>query len=214
MTFIYDVLLNFQDKNRLVEFFEWEDNDMLEHVKRIPLLRIPSVDMDHFCFSDVKVDKEFLNRIKGKVLLYKRKKTTFYGCLFCDLNRVVAVEFSSSGEIIARSCLLLDEEDEVIESAKDLEVSSISYKVLKREGGCSFLTREEEFERHYLYREFVSLFEEKNVDKLTYLYEEIFGVDNLDFSHKYQRIIQDLEVGFDQRYHKLFDIVQLSYSKK
>ena len=214
MTFIYDVLLNFQDKNRLVEFFEWEDNDMLEHVKRISLLRIPSVDMDHFCFSDVKVDKEFLNRIKDKVLLYKRKKTTFYGCLFCDLNRVVAVEFSSSGEIIARSCLLLDEEDEVIESAKDLEVSSISYKVLKREGGCSFLTREEEFERHYLYREFVSLFEEKNVDKLTYLYEEIFGVDNLDFSHKYQRIIQDLEVGFDQRYHKLFDIVQLSYSKK
>lgn len=214
MTFIYDVLLNFQDKNRLVEFFEWEDNDMLEHVKRIALFRIPSVDMDHFCFSDVKVDKEFLNRIKGKVLLYKRKKTTFYGCLFCDLNRVVAVEFSSSGEIIARSCLLLDEEDEVIESAKDLEVSSISYKVLKREGGCSFLTREEEFERHYLYREFVSLFEEKNVDKLTYLYEEIFGVDNLDFSHKYQRIIQDLEVGFDQRYHKLFDIVQLSYSKK
>ena len=214
MTFIYDVLLNFQDKNRLVEFFEWEDNDMLEHVKRISLFRIPSVDMDHFCFSDVKVDKEFLNRFKGKVLLYKRKKTTFYGCLFCDLNRVVAVEFSSSGEIIARSCLLLDEEDEVIESAKDLEVSSISYKVLKREGGCSFLTREEEFERHYLYREFVSLFEEKNVDKLTYLYEEIFGVDNLDFSHKYQRIIQDLEVGFDQRYHKLFDIVQLSYSKK
>ena len=214
MTFIYDVLLNFQDKNRLVEFFEWEDNDMLEHVKRIALFRIPSVDMDHFCFSDVKVDKEFLNRIKGKVLLYKRKKTTFYGCLFCDLNRVVAVEFSSSGEIIARSCLLLDEEDEVIESAKDLEVSSISYKVLKREGGCSFFTREEEFERHYLYREFVSLFEEKNVDKLTYLYEEIFGVDNLDFSHKYQRIIQDLEVGFDQRYHKLFDIVQLSYSKK
>ena len=108
----------------------------------------------------------------------------------------------------------MDEEDEVIESAKDLEVSSISYKVLKREGGCSFLTREEEFERHYLYREFVSLFEEKNVDKLTYLYEEIFGVDNLDFSHKYQRILQDLEVGFDQRYHKLFDIVQLSYSKK
>ena len=155
-----------------------------------------------------------VNTKKAHALLYKRKKTTFYGCLFCDLNRVVAVEFSSSGEIIARSCLLLDEEDEVIESAKDLEVSSISYKVLKREGGCSFLTREEEFERHYLYREFVSLFEEKNVDKLTYLYEEIFGVDNLDFSHKYQRIIQDLEVGFDQRYHKLFDIVQLSYSKK
>ena len=131
MTFIYDVLLNFQDKNRLVEFFEWEDNDMLEHVKRIPLLRIPSVDMDHFCFSDVKVDKEFLNRIKGKVLLYKRKKTTFYGCLFCDLNRVVAVEFSSSGEIIARSCLLLDEEDEVIESAKQRAPHKIANYIQK-----------------------------------------------------------------------------------
>ena len=214
MTFIYDILLNFQDKDRLVEFFEWEDKDILEHVKRIPLFHVPSVDMNHFCFSDVKVDKEFLDSIKGKVLLYKRKKITFYGCLFCDLNRVVAVEFSSKGEVIARSCLLLDEEDEVIDTSKDLEVSSISYKVLKQEGACSFLTREEEFEKHYLYREFVSLFEEKNVDKLTYLYEELFEADNLDFEHKYQKMIHDLEMCFDYRYHKLFDIVQLSYSKK
>ena len=37
MIYVYDLLLNFQDVDRLVEFFEWSDDDLLEHIKKIPL---------------------------------------------------------------------------------------------------------------------------------------------------------------------------------
>lgn len=214
MIYIYDLLLNFQDSDRLVEFFEWSLHDSLDHVKRIPIVRIPSVDMDHFCFSDILVETNFLNKIKGRTLLYKKKKTIFYSCLFCDLNRVVAVEFSSKGKVIARSCLLLDEEEEVIDSTRGLEEERISYKVLKKNNRCSFLTREEEFQRKYLQQEMNSLFKSKNVDKLSYLYEEVFGKDNLSFVSRYDRLMDDLTNHFDCRYRKLFKIVRLSYSKK
>lgn len=214
MIYIYDLLLNYQDGGRLVEFFEWSDDDILEHVKRIPLFVIPSIDIDHFCFSDIKVDSKFLESIKGKTLFYKKKKSIFYSALFCDLNRVVAVEFSRNGAVIAKSCLLLDEEEEVIESAKGIEETHISYKVIDDQYPLSFLTRVEEFQRHYLLSEISSFTEEKDIDMFNYLYEEVFGKDSLSFDLKHKKLMDDISNCFDSRYQKVYDIVRLSYLKK
>ena len=158
MIYVYDLLLNFQDTGRLVEFFEWSDQDVLEHIKKIPLFRINSIDMDNICYGTVKFDSTFLEKIKFKTLLYKKKKAITYAVLFCDLNRAVAVEISKQGEVIAKSCLLLDEEEDVIDNSQDLEVFDVSYKVLKREDNFTFLTRSEEFQQRYLYQELKSLF--------------------------------------------------------
>lgn len=214
MIYIYDLLLNYQDGNRLVESFEWSKDDVLEHIKRIPMFVVPSVDIDHFCFSNIKIDSKFLELIKGKTLLYKKRKSIFYSCLFCDLNRVIAVEFSGNGEIISKSCLLLDEEEEVIQSAKGVEEVHISYKVLSDNYETSFLTRKEEFQKRYLLSEFSSFSEDKDIDMFNYLYEEVFGKDDLAFEIKYQKLIEDLSQHFDCRYQKLYDIIRLSYSKK
>lgn len=214
MIYIYDLLLNYQDSDRLVEFFEWDSADVLEHIKRIPLFVVPSVDIDHFCFSNIKVDSKFLESIKGKTLLYKKRKSIFYSCLFCDLNRVVAIEFSRNGEVLSKSCLLLDEEAEVIEIAKGIEEVSVAYKVLNSNYETSFLTRKEEFQRRYLLSEISSFTEDKDRDMFNYLYEEIFGKDDLSFDIKHQKLMEDMSSHFDFRYQKLFDIVRLSYSKK
>lgn len=214
MIYVYDLLLNFQDVDRLVEFFEWSDDDLLEHIKKIPLFRINSIDMDNICYGTVKFDSTFLEKIKFKTLLYKKKKTITYAALFCDLNRTVAVEISKQGEVIAKSCLLLDEEGDVIDSSQDLDIFDISYKVLKKEEDVSFLTRSEEFQQKYLYQEFKSLFEKKDVDKLTYLYEEVFGHDDSLFDYKYERLLDGLSHSFDRRYQNLYEVVRLSYSKK
>ena len=214
MIYVYDLLLNFQDVGRLVEFFEWSEQDVLEHIKKIPLFRINSIDMDNICFGTVKFDSSFLEKIKFKTLLYKKKKSITYAALFCDLNRAVAVEISKQGDVIAKSCLLLDEEGDVIASSQDLEVFNISYKVLKKEVMVTFLTRSEEFQQRYLYQELKSLFEQKDVDKLTYLYEEVYGYDDSSFDCKYERLVQGLSNSFDRKYQKLYEVVRLSYSKK
>ena len=105
-------------------------------------------------------------------------------------------------------------EGDVIDSSQDLEVFDISYKVLKKEEDVSFLTRSEEFQQRYLYQEFKSLFEKKDVDKLTYLYEEVFGHDDSLFDYKYERLLDGLSHSFDRRYQNLYEVVRLSYSKK
>ena len=34
MNYIYDVLLNFFPNNTLIEFYEWQEKDSIDHVKK------------------------------------------------------------------------------------------------------------------------------------------------------------------------------------
>lgn len=214
MLYIYDLLLNFNDSDRLVEFFEWSNQDVLEHVKKIPVFKISSLDMENICNGIIKVSTSFLDKIHNRTILYKNKKPITYAGLFCDLNKVIALEFAKDGMVIAKSCLLLDEEEEVIDGCMKLEDYSFSYKVLKKQSLESFLTRAEEQKRKYLMKEIQSLYQEANFDKLTYLYEEIFGNCMLEVEDRYQIMLEDLQNNYDERYSHLYDIVRLSYTKK
>ena len=63
MIYVYDMILNWMDKDRVYEFFEWEINDEIEHIKRIPLFKIKSNVFDDIINYDFKVDEEFLDKI-------------------------------------------------------------------------------------------------------------------------------------------------------
>ena len=88
---------------------------------------------------------------------------------------------------------------------------------LKKDYLLSFLTRKEEFMKHYLVQEISSLVESVDlydVDKLNYFYEEVFGNDNISYQERCIRLLEDIEEHFDSRYHRLYDIVRLSYKTK
>ena len=38
MIYIYDILLNFNTS--LIEFFEWEENDLIKYIKKIPIYNL------------------------------------------------------------------------------------------------------------------------------------------------------------------------------
>ena len=40
MTYIYDILLNFN--NNLIEHFEWEEKDKIKYVKKVILFKVPN----------------------------------------------------------------------------------------------------------------------------------------------------------------------------
>ena len=40
MTYIYDVILNYTDDPRIIEFFEWNKTDKEEHIKKIPIIKV------------------------------------------------------------------------------------------------------------------------------------------------------------------------------
>lgn len=213
MTYIYDVLLNFTDDYDRIEFFEWQENDCYEHIKKIPLFKISSSDMINICQNRIKLSKKFIEDIKGKTISYKNKKDIKYASLFTDQNKVIALEFDSKGQTISHSSLLIDEEEDIAEDSIDEEITKIEYEKIYTYKTDPFLTRKETKRKKFLLQELAMLHKEKDLDKFNYLYEEVFKKDNLSFENRYKKIVNDLENNYNPKYNELYDIVCLSYKK-
>lgn len=214
MNYIYDILLNFNDPENYFEFYEWKEDDCFEHIKRIPLIRISKETMQNFLSCKIKVSSELLNFLKGNTISYKNKKDIKYGCLFCDLNKVIALEFNSKGLLIGKSTLLLDEEEDVIDETTLLDEEEVEYEVLETYQDTLFLTRDELFKRNYLLKELESLNDSKDYDKFNYLYEEVFSKDNLSFPERLNRFISEIKDNYSNNFNELFEIIRLTYTKK
>ena len=214
MNYIYDILLNFIDCERLIEFYEWSESDSFEHIKRIPIYRISSKVMQDICENKIKVSKDFLEEIKNKTNLYKNKQNIKYATLFSDINKVIALEFSDDGTVISKSSLLLDEEEAVIDECSNINESNLTYTIIEPYNLNYFLTREELFKRNYLLKELDYISKVNDVDKLIFLYEEIFKTDKLSFEKKLKRLIDDIKNNFNGKHNELYEIVRLTYTKK
>lgn len=214
MTYIYDVLLNFTDQNNPLEFFEWHKDDTLEHIKRIPLIKVSSLTLNEFMKYNIQVDKNLLDRIKETTIMYRKTKDLDYALLLSDTNKVVAFEFNKKGEVISRSNLLLDEEEEIIEESYDEKEEQLSYKKLNKLFQDNFLTRTERTHQNYLLKEIDFLYKEKYKEKLQYLYEEIYSKDNLTLEEKYLKLKNDIKQKYTKKFEQLYEIVRLTYIKK
>ena len=115
MNYSYDVLIN-MNEDSLFSFYEWENYDPIELVKKIPIYRVSTKILRDFMLYDVQVTKEFLEENKDKTILKNSKlnKTIKYACLLCDTKNAVVIEFNDNGEVISRSSLLLEDEANII----------------------------------------------------------------------------------------------------
>ena len=95
MLYIYDILVNFMDGNRIYEFFEWDYNDVVEHIRKIPVVRVDQKTFKDFIENEIKVDNEFLGLIKNKTYTYKDKIE--YAVIISNLDRCYALEFNTKG---------------------------------------------------------------------------------------------------------------------
>lgn len=212
---VYDIVLNFSD-NRVYEFFEWDKKDDIEHIKKIPLFRISPKTLSDLLNKKVIVDESFLKDIKDKTEVFTKNSEALieYACLFCDLSRVIAIEFTEKGINAYKSFLLLDEEEEILDIASSLGTATIPYQVKKALSHSKFLTRKEEFIKNYLIKDLKSSYTSKNYHKINYMYEECFAYNNKKIEEKYQELLHDLNTNFTDKYLDLFQILKLSSKKK
>ena len=66
MIYTYDILLNWTKDDRLKEFFEWNLEDDLEHIKKIPIIKVSDRFIKDLLTSKLKVDKSLLLKLKIK----------------------------------------------------------------------------------------------------------------------------------------------------
>lgn len=213
MTYIYDVLLNFTDE-RLIEFFEWSKNDIVENIKKIPILRISSNTLNDLINYNIKLDKTIISKIKNQTTTYKRTTDLEYASLFTDLNRVIGIEFNKEGEILCRSGLLLDEEEDIIIECINEPEEQLEYEIKDKIERQLFYTRDEIKKRNYILKELNIVYKEKDKDKLNYLFKEVYGNKRLSFENKYLKLKNDLNKNYTSKFNSLYEILKLTYTKK
>lgn len=213
---VYDIVLNLLDGNRIYEPFEWSNKDNIEHIKKIPMIRISSNFLNDIILNNVTVNKDFLQSIYRKAEVYSDKGTNVidYACLFTDTYKIVGVEFDKSGRTLFKSYLLLDEEEEILELSNEIKLSKIEYKVSKKSNECLFLTRNEEFKRNYLLKEIKFAYKKGLFEKINYLYEEIFPSDKKTVEVRYKILIDSIKNNYSKEHNEIFKILNLSNSKR
>ena len=182
---IEDVLLNFN--NNLYEFYEWQKNDKIIHIKSIMICKVNDKIINDFISKSIKVDKKFLDMIKNQaeVYTYTSSYTIKYAVILYNDKLAVAFKFDDNGICVSKSKLIYDEEDDVISSIQD-EIE-INYEVLGILPNNTKTTRKEKILIMNLCNYLEDLYKNKKYDAIKYYCLECF----------------DKDVGEEEAYQKL-----------
>ena len=199
MNYIYDIYLNFNDV--ALDFFEWNKNDKLTHLKKIPIIKISKEDFKIICYHKFKIDINILNRIKDKTEIWKSKNNIKYCCLFCCDSAILCVKFNKKGISEKKSFLFVDEELEILDSINTFNKEKINYKILRNDK-LLFKTRLQ-LEKDRFIKEKI-----KNIknDELKYIYYECFN----KYSNKDKMILDINNMNKNGiQYENLYNILKL-----
>ena len=205
MNYIYDIYLNLNEK--LYDFFDWNKNDKLLHIKKIPLIKINEKKLKTIINNQIEIDNKTLFQLYNKTEIWNINKKINYCALFVDGNNIIAVEFNKNGKSIKKSFMCIDEELELLESIDKINEKKFDFKILKKEN--MFLkTRKQINEEKFIYEEI------KNMDenRLNYIYFECFGKKE----NNKKNILNNIEKlqKNSKIYKNLYDILKLTSTTK
>ena len=189
MTYIYDILLNFKDE--LIEFYDWNKNDNIIHIRKIPLFKITSKDLYNIKNSNIKFEYNFLEKIKNKTELFTSKliKKIEYMFLISDGNTILAI--LKQDKKIKKSSLLIDEELDTLEEVKLLDYIDVEYKILEKEKLNELKTRKQKEIEKFIIKEINKIKNEE--EKLKYIYYECFDKKETNI----EKIIYKIKEGIN-----------------
>jgi len=135
--------------------------------------------------------------------LYRNKISTIeYAFLLSDGKEVIA--FKINNGIISYSKLLYEEEIEVLEYSNCVKISQIKYEIIGKRNINQFKTRNENSIKKFIYKEIDEMLKNNDLDKLNYIYLEIFNKksDNIKLIYK------DIENNWDDVYLKIYNFMK------
>ena len=210
LNYYYDILLNWNEVG--YSFYEWDDTDVLELVKKIPFFKVRHKTLVDLITNKVKVEPDFLNLIKDKTLVSNRKFTTklSYAALLTDNKNVIALEFNEEGLTINQSYLLIDDELNTLESTYGLKELLLNYEIIKPLV-ISKTLRQEQSAKSFIIFEINQLYQKGDLNKLKYLYYEYKQITSEDLELIYHTFLEDINQDFNVNLLKLYHIIKLSY---
>ena len=183
---IYDILVNF--KKIPYEFYEWNKEDDVKHVKKMPSIKVSDSALYDIFYNEVKISKNFLDQIKDKTEIFfgRTIKKVKYACVIYNDDVALSILFNDNGEIIGKSKLLFDEEEDVLKD--DVSLKEIDYEVIKKPKKISGLTRRETKIVLLLSKYLDKIHESKKNDEIKYMYFECFNTMEEDNEKAYKNL--------------------------
>lgn len=190
---VYDILVNF--KKIPYEFYEWEQDDDIIHVKKAPSFKVDDLTIYEFMNYSFNISKEFMELIKDKTEVFANRsiKKVPYSCIVFNDETSLALMFDETGKVVGKSKLLFDESDDVVLSGADLKKYKIEYNVLKKNNDNLKFTRKESKVVMLLLKYLEKTYEDKKSDELKYMYFECFNKEENDLFNAYAKLKQSLE---------------------
>ncbi len=212
MTYIYDLMLNFNKE--LYEFYEWDLQDKIYHIKRINLIKIDSKSYNDLLNNKVILNDDLMLSIFNKCEYFSDKKIMQipYCILVSDSYRVMAIMMDKNAQIIKYSSLLLDEEEDVLEVLNHLPKVKLEYKIIE-EKVKNNLTRKENYIIKYIKKDLNNSYKNKDINKLKYLYYEFFGIENNNITEIYNSLINSLNDNINEKHYNLYNLIKLSLTR-
>ena len=202
MNYIYDIVLNFN--SIYYEFFEWRKKDKLLNVKKIPLFKVNSSLLNCLKYNIVRVDNSFIDKIYNLTTFYN-KKDYKYMCLVSDSNETIGLQFDRAGNLIKRSGMILDEQEECNDEVYNEDECEIRLLVNeKRE--YKFLSRVDSEKKDYLYNYINNLSNTDDISILRYIYYDYFEREENDILVIKNALINEVENNVDNS--KLYNLIK------
>lgn len=202
MDYIYDIVLNFNKE--YYNFFEWNKRDNIINIKKIPLFLIENDIFKMFKYNNVTVSTDFINLIKDKTYTYSRTKIG-QAVLFTNGKEVIGVLFNDNGNLLKRSSLLLDEEDEVLNEIGSSKTFNIEIdKCVKNK--ISSLNRSQREKKSFLIK---YINKEESSINLKYLYYDYFEMEEDDINKIKSTLIKEVKCNWNNKLDTLFETVRL-----
>lgn len=210
MNYIYDILLNFQ--NEYFEFYDWNESDPIFHIKKTPIIRVCDSDFLNIKYNGVRFDNEFLDRIYNKTQMFKKYDvcTLPYVCIICCSNDALGVKLNKCGDVTFKSSLLLEELEEILEM--NCSIKSINYSVTKVLDKNDFKTRKQVLQSKFIVKCLKNILNNKQYDKLKYLYYECFGIKENNVDTIYNSLLEET-FKYNENYYKINDFLKLISQK-
>ena len=211
MNYVFDVCLNFN--RELYEFYEWNDEDEILYFLKIPVFKIEDELIEDFIKNDIRVDNLFLRKIYNKSQIYFKKsnKINDYSCIITTSKKCIGLKFDNKGNVMGKSFLSLEEENEVVEFSKFIKYSIINYKVIRKNNNKeNYYTRKEKEDIKIIKFYLNNLEINDKIEELKYLYYEIFNTRENDYKRIKEKLNNVLSINEKKR-EKFLEIMKYVY---
>ena len=198
MSYIYDIVLNFQ--NNYYNFFEWKRTDKLKNIIKIPLYRVSDSDILILKYNKIKVSQDFINKLK---IDNKTNKNII--CLVSNSKIAMALLFNTNGNLLKRSSLIFEEEEETIKISKNLPITKIEYLENKKTNNHDKLRIEKEKKK-----KLIKYIKNTN-DLLTlkYLYYEYYEKEKDNIIEIKKSLLKELSKDWNPKHNNLYKIFKI-----